>query len=98
MPRSPKYRDWMAGVLLGELLERQRRPRKEFECARDSLEKIRSVVTRGLTGRPGDVAHLGDRRESVIDLSGISLRLPGITPRPVDADARAPVCGRTTWL
>jgi hypothetical protein len=58
-------------------LERQRRPMKEFECARDSLEKIRSVVFRGLIGRPGDVAHLGDRRESVIDLSWISLRLWG---------------------
>jgi hypothetical protein len=97
MPRPPEV-PGLDGRLLRELLDRQRRPMKEFECARNRLEKIRSVVFRGLIGRPGDVAHLGDRRESVIDLSWISLRLPGITPRSVDAAARAPACGRTTWL
>ena len=61
-------RDRVSGGLLGQLLEGQGRPVEELQCACDALQKVRGVVLRRLVGRPQDVAHLGHRRESVVDL------------------------------
>ena len=80
-------RHWVPSGLLGQLLERQGGAVEEFQGARDALQEVRRVILRRLVGGPQDIAHLGHGGEAVLHRGRITLRFPGVAPRPVDADA-----------
>src|SRR6188474_641573 len=82
-----KHRDGLTGRLPGDLLEAQRRAMEQLECAGDSLQEARAAPLPTFVCRPGDSSYLGHRREPVVHLREVALRLPGVAPGPVDADA-----------
>src|SRR3954467_7335587 len=90
----------MAGSLTGDFLEIKCGAVKQFQGACDSLQEIHPVPFRRLESRPGDAAHLGHRRKSIVHFRGITIRLPRVAPSPVDAEASfAPrICSRGVVL
>src|SRR5262245_20831263 len=65
---------------------------EQLERACDPLEEGLLVPLRGLVLGPHHPANLGESREAVVHLRGISVHLPGIAPCPVDA--HPPLAGR----
>jgi hypothetical protein len=79
--------DRMARCFAGDLLETEGRAVKQLERSRDALKELRGAPFWRLVGRPEDVPNLGHGGEAILHRSRVALRLPGIAPRPVDADA-----------
>src|SRR5277367_1471538 len=82
-----KHGDGMAADLAGDCLKVQRRAVEEFQRSCDALKILCRAPLWGLVERPEHIADFGHSREAVFKRGGIALRFPGITPRPVDADA-----------
>src|SRR5262249_118590 len=65
----------------------QRRAMKQFECARDALEKLSCTPFRLFIIRPNHSAHLGHSRKAILHFHEIALRFPWVAPTPIDAQA-----------
>ena len=59
---------------------------KQLKRSRDALKELRGAPFRRLVGRPEDVPNLGHGGEAILHRRWVTLRLPRIAPRPVDAD------------
>ena len=79
--------DGVPGGLSRELLEGEGGPVEQLQRAGDALQEVRRVVLRCLVAGPQHVADFGHGGETVLHCGRITLGLPGIAPRPVDADA-----------
>src|SRR5262245_24731617 len=71
-----------------KLLERRKSPEEQFQGAGNPLLELHGVRPLWLfIRRPGDTPNLRHGRESIVQLTWISARLGGITPRDIDADS-----------
>src|SRR5436190_5299787 len=80
-----EYGDRMSANLSHTLLEIEGRYVEQLQRPGDSLKKFRCSPLRPLVIWPGYPTDFCHRREAVVQFRGITLRFPGIAPRPVNA-------------
>src|SRR5205814_4667 len=79
--------NWHTGQVSTRQLDTEQRQVEHFERAGDALQRrLRRVLT-GLIRRPGHPTHFGDGGEAIVHLRDVAVRLPRVTPGPVDAEA-----------
>src|SRR5579862_6460215 len=79
--------DGLPRYFADDALKVQQRKVEELERPLDALQKHLIRICLRFVRRPRDAAHFGHRRKPIVQLSDVAIRFPGVTPRPINAEA-----------